>query len=97
MNNNNNLSQIYLDANATTPVLPQAANAAMTAMEHLFGNPSSSHITGLRAKNLMEQTRAKAKQIIGSANGKIIFTSGATEGIQTAILSALVSARTRLV
>ena len=97
MNNNNNLSQIYLDANATTPVLPQAANAAMSAMEHLFGNPSSSHITGLRAKNLMEQTRAKAKQIIGSANGKIIFTSGATEGIQTAILSALVSARTRLV
>ena len=97
MNNNNNLSQIYLDANATTPVLPQAANAAISAMEHLFGNPSSSHITGLRAKNLMEQTRANAKHVIGSDNGKIIFTSGATEGIQTAILSALVSARTRLV
>ena len=97
MNNNNSLSQIYLDANATTPVLPQAANAAMAAMEHLFGNPSSSHITGLRAKNLMEQTRAKAKHIIGADNGKIIFTSGATEGIQTAILSALVSARSRLI
>jgi cysteine desulfurase len=96
MNDNNNLSQIYLDANATTPVLPQAAKAALSAMEQLFGNPSSSHVTGLRAKNLMEQTRNKAKKILGSENGKIIFTSGATEGIQTAILSALISARETL-
>ncbi|UCX03464.1 aminotransferase class V-fold PLP-dependent enzyme [Shewanella glacialimarina] len=96
MNNNHDLSQIYLDANATTPVLPQAAQAALSAMELRFGNPSSSHITGLRAKDLMEQTRNKAKQILGSENGKIIFTSGATEGIQTAILSALISARETL-
>ncbi|UJF22671.1 aminotransferase class V-fold PLP-dependent enzyme [Shewanella sp. OMA3-2] len=96
MNNNNDLSQIYLDANATTPVLPQAAKAALSAMEQLFGNPSSSHITGLRAKDLMEQTRCKAKQVLGSEKGRIIFTSGATEGIQTAILSALISARDTL-
>ncbi|MCL1142277.1 aminotransferase class V-fold PLP-dependent enzyme [Shewanella gaetbuli] len=94
--NNNELSQIYLDSNATTPVLPEAATAAMSAMEHVFGNPSSSHITGLQAKDLMEQTRDKAKQVLGATHGNVIFTSGATEGIQTAILSALVSARTRL-
>ncbi|QIR15740.1 aminotransferase class V-fold PLP-dependent enzyme [Shewanella aestuarii] len=94
--NNNNLSLIYLDANATTQVLPQAAQAALQAMEHQFGNPSSSHITGLQAKDLMEQTRQKAKQVIGAGNGKLIFTSGATEGIQTAIISALVAARTQL-
>ncbi|WP_112354245.1 aminotransferase class V-fold PLP-dependent enzyme [Shewanella benthica] len=87
------LSQIYLDANATTPVLPQAAQAALKAMEELFGNPSSSHITGLQAKNLMEQTRQRAKLLLGTGEGKLIFTSGATEGIQTGILSALIEAR----
>lgn len=48
------LPDIYLDANATTRVLPQAARAAQDAMEELFGNPSSSHITGLRARHLLE-------------------------------------------
>ncbi|WP_394201461.1 aminotransferase class V-fold PLP-dependent enzyme [Shewanella waksmanii] len=93
MNQANIQSQIYLDANATTPVLPQAANAVVAAMQELFGNPSSSHITGLKAKHLMEQTRQKGQQLLGSGEGKLIFTSGATEGIQTAILSALVAAK----
>lgn len=84
---------IYLDANATTPVLPAAAQAAMDAMEHLYGNPSSSHITGLQAKALMEQTRSAARRHLGTGAGKLVFTSGATEGIQTAILSALVASR----
>ncbi|CAM4080304.1 aminotransferase class V-fold PLP-dependent enzyme [Shewanella aquimarina] len=96
MHHTSPLSQIYLDANATTPVLPQAAKAALGAMEELFGNPSSSHITGLKAKSLMEQTRLRAKQLLGSGQGKLIFTSGATEGIQTAILSALIKAKASL-
>ena len=93
MKNTSPLSQIYLDANATTPVLPQAAQAALNSMKVLFGNPSSSHITGLKAKDLMEQTRDNAKKVIGANTGKLIFTSGATEGIQTAIISALVEAK----
>ena len=84
---------IYLDANATTPVLPAAAAAAMAAMQFSYGNPSSSHVTGMQAKALMENTRAAARQCLGSGNGALVFTSGATEGIQTAILSALVAAR----
>jgi cysteine desulfurase len=83
------LSLIYLDANATTQVLPEAATAALTTMETCFGNPSSSHITGLQAKQIIDETRQQAKNIIGAGDGKVIFTSGATEGIQTAILSAL--------
>jgi cysteine sulfinate desulfinase/cysteine desulfurase-like protein/glyoxylase-like metal-dependent hydrolase (beta-lactamase superfamily II)/rhodanese-related sulfurtransferase len=90
------LSQIYLDANATTPVLPKAAAAALTTMETLFGNPSSSHISGLRAKQIMDQARTKAKQVLGSGNGQIIFTSGATEGIQTGILSGLYYAKSKM-
>jgi len=93
---NSPLSVIYMDANATTHVLPQAASAALSAMELHFGNPSSSHVTGLQAKQIMIETREQAKKIIGSANGKIIFTSGATEGIQTAILSALINAKQTL-
>ncbi|MCL1145470.1 aminotransferase class V-fold PLP-dependent enzyme [Shewanella marinintestina] len=93
MPNHNELTQVYLDANATTPVLPQAADAALSAMQTLFGNPSSSHITGLQAKHLMEQTRARAKTLLGTGEGKLIFTSGATEGIQTSILSALIAAK----
>ena len=87
------LTQIYLDENATTPVLPQAAAAALAAMETLFGNPSSSHISGLQAKQIMDKTRHQATEIIGAGHGKVIFTSGATEGIQPAILSALCHAR----
>ena len=87
------LSQIYLDANATTPVLPQAADAALAAMKTGFGNPSSSHVTGLRAKQIMTQTRERAQRILGSGEGDVIFTSGATEGIQTGIISALSAAK----
>ena len=90
------LSLIYLDANATTQVLPQAASAALSTMETLFGNPSSSHISGLQAKQIVDKTRQQAKRIVGAAEGKIIFTSGATEGIQTAILSALVNVKKTL-
>jgi len=87
------LSQIYLDANATTPVLPQAADAALAAMKTSFGNPSSSHVTGLRAKQIVTETRERAQRILGSQNGEVIFTSGATEGIQTGIISALIAAK----
>ena len=87
------LSQIYLDSNATTPVLPQVWEAALFAMKTLFGNPSSSHNTGVQAKQVVDEARRRAIQIIGAGKGDVIFTSGATEVIQTAILSALISAK----
>jgi cysteine desulfurase len=80
---------IYLDSNATTHVLPAAMAAATHAMAEQFGNPSSSHSTGIVAKALLDQTRATAAQVIGAGDGHVVFTSGATEGIQTAVLSAL--------
>ena len=46
--------EIYLDNNATTPVLPAAAEAAMHIMQRGFGNPSSSHATGIKAKAELE-------------------------------------------
>lgn len=90
---NNRLPELYLDANATTPVWHNAAKAAFEAMQELFGNPSSSHITGLRARSILESARSLAKSALGADSGRIVFTSGATEAIQTAIFSTLCSIR----
>lgn len=87
--------EIYLDCNATTPVLPAARNAAVRALSGQFGNPSSSHSTGLRAKAVLDRVRAQAARVLGTGNGQLVFGSGATEGIQTAVLSALCAARAR--
>ncbi|HAT41915.1 MAG TPA: cysteine desulfurase [Rheinheimera sp.] len=89
------IAEIYLDNNATTPVLPCAAEAVMHYMQTSFGNPSSSHSTGIKAKVELEATRQLARQVIGATTGQIVFTSGATEGIQTSIVSALLDARAR--
>lgn len=86
---------IYLDANATSPVLPGAVAAAVEAMEANYGNPSSSHATGLRAKAILDTTRARARRVLGAGPGRLLFTSGATEGIHTAVLSALCAVRDR--
>ncbi|MES2015315.1 MAG: aminotransferase class V-fold PLP-dependent enzyme [Pseudomonadota bacterium] len=89
------LKEIYLDANATSAVLPAAITAAEAAMRDLFGNPSSSHVTGLRAKAMLDAARARACRLLGVGAGRLCFTSGATEGIQTAVLSALCAVRER--
>jgi cysteine sulfinate desulfinase/cysteine desulfurase-like protein/rhodanese-related sulfurtransferase len=88
-------TEIYLDGNATTSVLPAAIAAAADAMGQRFGNPSSSHATGLKAKALLDQARACAVRLLGVGDGRLMFNSGATEGIQTSVLSALVALRER--
>ncbi|GGZ10630.1 aminotransferase class V-fold PLP-dependent enzyme [Pseudoduganella plicata] len=88
-------TELYLDGNATTAVLPAALRAAVLAMEDCYGNPSSSHATGLRAKALMDAVRARARRVLDAGDGRLMFNSGATEGIQTAVLSALCAIRAR--
>jgi cysteine desulfurase len=88
-------NDIYLDANATSPVLPAAIATANAAMGECFGNPSSTHAGGLRARALLDGARARARRVLGAATGRLIFTSGATEAIQTAVLSALCALRER--
>jgi len=88
-------TEIYLDGNATTAVLPAAMSAAIDAMGQRFGNPSSTHATGLKAKAMLDQARACAVRLLGVGDGRLMFNSGATEGIQTSVLSALVALRER--
>ncbi len=85
--------EIYLDANATTPVLEEARLAALSVMAQAFGNPSSIHGAGLRARALLDEVRATARRVLQAPTGRLLFTSGATEGIQTAVLSAMVHLR----
>jgi cysteine desulfurase len=88
-------TEIYLDANATSAVHPAALAAAAQAMRDCYGNPSSSHASGLQAKAMLDAVRALARRALGAGQGRLMFTSGATEGIQTAVLSALCEVRAR--
>ncbi len=78
---------IYLDNAATTPVCPEAAQAAMEAMTTAFGNPSSTHAPGRAARALLADARAAVAQSIGASPEEIAFTSGGTEGDSWAIRS----------
>ncbi len=88
-------NEIYLDGNATTAVLPAALRAAVHAMEDHYGNPSSTHGTGLKARAVLDAARARAHRVVGAGTGRLMFNSGATEGIQTAVVSALCAVRAR--
>ena len=88
-------SEIYLDANATSVTMPAAIIAAEAAMRVRYGNPSSSHAAGLKAKAMLDSVRGLARRVLGASTGRLMFTSGATEGIQTAVLSALCAVRGR--
>ncbi len=90
---------IYLDNNATTQPDPKVIAAMVRALEESWGNPSSRHRVGERARGAVEGARAQVAQVLGCAPGQVTFTSGGTESCHLAIHSALSSdpRRTRLV
>ena len=77
---------VYLDYNATTPVASEVADAVVPFLREHFGNPSSSHIYGERAKQAVEQARGEVAALIGAKAENIIFTGCATEANNLAIL-----------
>ncbi|MFH1493936.1 MAG: cysteine desulfurase family protein [Pseudomonadota bacterium] len=79
---------VYLDYNATTPVAPEVADAIEPYLREHFGNPSSSHIYGQRAKLAVEKARGEVATLIGAQPEEIIFTGCATEANNLAILGA---------
>ena len=76
---------IYLDNAATTPVVPAALEAAWPWLTAEFGNPSSTHELGLRAKNALEDARSRIAAWLECPASDLIFTSGGTEGDNLAI------------
>lgn len=76
---------IYLDYNATTPIDPRVQSAITEALKE-FGNPSSSHLYGKRARMLIDAARTNVARLIGAKHGEIVFTSGGTESNNLAII-----------
>jgi cysteine desulfurase len=80
---------VYLDNNATTPVDPRVCEAMMPFLDGLFGNPSSPHAAGRAARDAVENARSQVAVLLGARPDAVVFTSGGTESINTAIRGAL--------
>jgi cysteine desulfurase len=81
--------RIYLDYNATSPSAPGVAEAVARAMQEDFGNPSSIHAFGQRAKTAVDQGRVEVAALIGADPFEVVFTSGGTESDNLAIRGGL--------
>jgi cysteine desulfurase len=79
---------IYLDYNATTPVAPEVLTAMLPFLGEHFGNPSSSHPYGSRARQAVTQAREAVAALLGAEAGEVIFTGSATEANNLALLGA---------
>jgi len=83
------MHRIYLDANATTPLLPEVFEAMRPYwMEH-YGNASSIHQHGQHARGAVEQSRASIARLLRCLNSEIVFTSGGTESDNLALFGVL--------
>jgi cysteine desulfurase len=92
------MDPIYLDHNATTPVLPEVVDAMLPYLRDHFGNPSSGHIYGHRAHDAVERGRGQVASLIGCEAEEIVFTSGGTEANNLAIVGTTQqAARRRLI
>ena len=87
---------IYLDHNATTPILPEVREAMLPYLKEEWGNPSSSYRFGSHLKSKIENAREQVAELIGAnIPGEVLFTSGGTESNNTAIHSAIHSTTKR--
>jgi cysteine desulfurase len=82
------MSRAYFDHNATTPPDPAVIEAVARALAEDFGNASSVHHFGQRAKALLDEARSSVAELIGAEPAEIVFTSGGTESDNFALRGA---------
>jgi cysteine desulfurase len=80
--------EIYLDCAASTPCDPAVVEAMMPFLLHEFANPSSIHRAGARAASAIDDARAKLAEAIGALPEELVFTAGATESNNLALLGS---------
>src|SRR5690348_10451684 len=80
---------VYLDNNATTRPAPEVVEAMLPYLAEWYGNPSSVHRFGQRARQAIDEARAQVATAIGCADGEVSFTGGGTEAINAAIRGIL--------
>jgi cysteine desulfurase len=84
-----NMRRVYMDANATTPLLPEVMEAMRPYwMEH-FGNASSIHLDGQHARTAVDRARETLARFFNCHDAEVVFNSGGTEGDNTAIFGLL--------
>jgi cysteine desulfurase len=86
---------IYLDYNATTPLCDVAREAMLPYLGRYFGNPSSVHAAGREARAAIDNARDKLGALLRAKPGEIIFTGGATESCNLAVLGLARSSSSR--
>lgn len=79
------MDSIYLDNNATTPLLPAVADAMRPFLEQTHGNPASAHHFGRKARQALEGAREQSAALLDADPDEVIFTSGATEANNLAV------------
>jgi cysteine desulfurase len=83
------MRRIYLDANATTPLLPEVFEAMRPYWMEYYGNASSIHQHGQHARGAVEQARTQVARLLHCLNSEIVFTSGGTESDNLALFGVL--------
>lgn len=81
--------RIYLDNNATTVIHPDVLRVLEANLREVFGNASSIHKEGQRARQVIEEARDAVAQLIGATARDVVFTSGGTESNNAALFGAL--------
>ena len=79
---------LYLDCNATTPIEPRVRDEIVRVFTSVYGNAGSPHEFGEAAKDVVSQARESIAQVVGCRRHEVIFTSGATESNNLAILGS---------
>jgi cysteine desulfurase len=83
------MNRVYMDANATTPLAPEVFAAMRPWFTEQFGNASSIHFYGQRARAALERAREQVARLLGCRPAEVIFTSGGTEGDNLALAGVL--------
>src|ERR1700690_3191536 len=79
------MHRVYLDNNATTPLLPEVFEAMRPYFFEKFGNASSIHQQGQQARGAVEQAREQVAELLNCRTAEVVFTSGGTEGDNLAL------------
>jgi len=83
------MRRVYLDNNATTPILPEVFEAMRPYFSEHFGNASSIHHHGQETRAAVERARESVAALLGCRSSEIVFTSGGTEGDNLAIFGLI--------
>ena len=79
---------VYFDYNATTPLDPLVSEAMLPYLGEVWGNPSSVHHVGRRARAMLDEARERSAGVLGCKPSELVFTSGGTESTNLALFGA---------